>query len=190
MTIKRNLILEKKVVLWGKPTLIVGGIVWIVRAGIGILLEPDYWSPKTAVDFTAVLGTSLSFFLLALGIWAIHLGRGEMDPVRKWVWRVGVAMSCGAAVLVALSNLFEDFFGIRGFGSVFVFSAVAVVAGLVLMAIGAIGARDISRWTGFLLFVCAFGWVLFDSGGGFAVGVALILLGFLNLTGESDRDLK
>lgn len=164
---------------WGRPILIIGGLVWIVRAGMEIILHPDYWDPQTAVDYTAVAGTSLSYFLLALGIWAVHTNRGETSSLRRWVWRVGVILSCGGAVVGGLANLVEDWLRIPSFGEVFILSGVAVFVGLLMAGSASLWPKQPSRWTGLLLLICAVGWSLPDSGGGLLVGISLILLGLV-----------
>ena len=171
-------------VRWGKPVLIAAGLVWIARAGIEIIFQPDYWDPKTAVDYSAVVGTSLSYFLLALGILAIYLRIGEMSAWRRWPWRIGVIAGSFGAFLAGLGNIIEDWFRIPIFGYVYVLGVIVSLLGLILAGIAALGAKEISRWIGFLLLLCAVGWSQNERGGGFLVGIALILLAFLQ------RDLK
>ena len=60
------LVSEYKEVRWGTPFLIVGGAVWIIRAGLEVVFQPDYWNPRSAVDYTAVAGTSLALILLTV----------------------------------------------------------------------------------------------------------------------------
>lgn len=50
----------RKGVSWGKSVLIMGGLVWITRAGIEFVLQPDYWNPQTVADYAPVAGTSFS----------------------------------------------------------------------------------------------------------------------------------
>jgi len=54
-----------------------------------------------------------------------------------------------------------------------------LLLGLVLSGISTIRARDVSRWAGWLLIACAVGFGIIDWGGGFVIGVSLILLGLI-----------
>ena len=170
--------LNQRGVRWGKPVLIAGGVVWIVRAGLELAFQPNYWNPQGVVDYAAVAGSTLALLLLALGVWSIHLGRQQASrTLSSWLWIVGLTLACGGALAAGLANFFEDWLSIKAFGDLFVWGSLALFIGLLLAGISTIRARDVSRWTGWLLIACALGLGTIDSGGGFVIGLSLIGLG-------------
>jgi len=178
MKLAEGLVPKHESVRWSKPVLILGGVVWIIRAGLEVVVQPAYWNPQTPVDYAAVAGTSIALFLLALGVWSIHRNRKPQGRLSKWIWYVGVILVCGGAIVTGFANFFEDWMGIKAFGTFYTLN-IAVFVGLVLAGIGAIRATDVSRWTGWLLIACALGLGTPDTGGGFIVGTSLILLGVM-----------
>jgi len=99
--------MNRKFRRWGGGTavLIIGGLVWIVRAGVDVVFQPNYWEPQTMVDYTAVVGTSLALLLLAIGVWTIHLKQQLQIKWRNWLWRVGIILACGGALVAASPTL-------------------------------------------------------------------------------------
>lgn len=100
-----------------------------------------------------------------------------MGSWRRWVWHAVVILSCGSAAVGGLPNLLEDWLRILSFGEVFFLSGVVVFVGLLLTGIAMLWPKEASRRTGLLLLIGAVGWGLPGSGGGFLVGISLILLG-------------
>jgi hypothetical protein len=173
---------------WIKFVLITGGLVWIGRAVLDIVFQPDYWSPQTAVDYTAVSGTSLALILLAIGIWSIHRQQQPQGKWSSWLWRVGIGLACGGALVAGIANFGEDWIAIKSLSTFFVFGSLAMFVGLILGGMSAIGAESFPRWTGWLLMACALGWGSVEEGGGFVVGIALILLAIEQVRlGQSGR---
>ena len=168
-----------KEIRWGRPALILGGVVWILRASLEVLFQPDYWNPKSAVDYAAVGSFSLGLFLLALGLIAVHLGRHTERGPRRIAWNLGISLSIVGAVVAGAANFLEDWLGIKAFGDFFVYGLLSLFVGLIVSGISTIRADDISRWTGWLLLACAIGLGLPDQGGLFIVGISLIVLGFI-----------
>jgi hypothetical protein len=177
LAMAEGLMSRSKDVRWRKPVLIISGVVWIIRAGLELVFQPDYWNPQTFIDYVAVAGTSLGLFLLVLGLWGMHLGRQIKPGLSKIVWGMGVGISCVAGVAAGVANFVEDWFGVKSLGDLFVFGMMFLVLGLLLSGISTIRAKDVSRWTGWLLIACAVGFGIIDWGGGFVIGVSLILLG-------------
>jgi hypothetical protein len=163
---------------WSGATavLIIGGLVWIVRAGLDVVFQPDYWNPRTNVDYTAVAGTSIALILLAVGVWAIHLRQRSQGRWRTWLWRVGIILTCGGALIAGIANFGEDWIAIKSLGTFFVSGSLAMFVGLILGDMSAIGVASFPRWTGWLLMACALGLGRIEEEGGFIVGFALILL--------------
>lgn len=64
---------------WIKPSLIISGVIWIGRAVLEFAFKPDYWNPRTAIDYLVVIGTSLELLTLALGICGLHLSLGGQE---------------------------------------------------------------------------------------------------------------
>jgi hypothetical protein len=157
--------------------LIIGGLVWIAQSGLAVVFQPNYWDPRTVVEYTAVAGTSIALILLAVGVWAIHLRQRPQGRWRTWLWRVGIILACSGALVAGIANFGEDWIAIKSLGIFFVVGSLATFVGLLLAGISAIGAAGNTRWTGWLLIACFLGWGSVDLGGGFVVGIALISLG-------------
>lgn len=179
MTTELAMTSARKKIGWAKPVLIAGGMVWLIRAGLALVFQPDYWDPQTLLDYVAVAGTSLGLLLLALGVWGIHLGRHGQGGLSKLTWSLGIGITCLAAVMVGGANFVEDWFGLKAFGDVFVFGMMFLLVGMILAGQSSLRATDISRWTGWLLLACAVGFGTLDWGGEFVVGTSLVLLGVL-----------
>ena len=63
---------------WFIRILLLGGLVWIGRALLWFA-NPIYWNPSTAIDYLAVVGTSLMFLFLAVVLWALY----RLNPLPK-----------------------------------------------------------------------------------------------------------
>lgn len=139
--------MDRKLGLRGSVTavLIIGGLVWIVRAGLDVVFQPDYWNPRTSVDYTAVAGTSLALLLLGLGVWIIHLKQQPPGKWHTWLWRMGIMLACGGALVAGIANFGEDWIAIKSLGTFFVIGSLAMFVGLLLAGISLIGATAVPR---------------------------------------------
>jgi hypothetical protein len=174
-----------KNVWWVKPTLIGAGIAWLVR-GVMAFYGPDYWSPRTPLDYAAVIGASLALFLMAVGIWGFYLQNPAPASRAQTAWRVGLTVTCVAALTISVSNFIEDALGVSSLGTVWVIGILALLVGLLVAGFSALWVNDFSRWVGSLFLVCATGLVLMESGGMFGMGVALLVLSGLKATHAGD----
>lgn len=106
---------DRKKIGWAKPVLIAGGMVWLIRAGLALVFQPDYWDPQTLLDYVAVAGTSLGLLLLALGVWGIHLGRYCQER-REMSTNHRNKMSPNHRLKCPISSLSDNhlLFGLRG----------------------------------------------------------------------------
>ena len=172
-------------VWWMKSTLIGAGIAWLVR-GVIAFYGPDYWSPHTPLDYAAVLVTSLALFLMAVGIWGFYLHNPAPASRAQMAWRIGVTVTCAAALTISVSNFTEDALGVSSLGYVWVIGILALLAGLLVAGFSALWVNDLSRWVGSMFLVCAAGLLLMESGGMFGMGVALLVLSGLKATQAVD----
>lgn len=172
-------------VWWMKPTLIGAGIAWLVR-GVIAFYDPDYWSPRTPLDYAAVVGTSLALFLMAVGIWGFYLQNPAPASRAQLAWRIGITVTCVAALTISISNFTEDALGVNSLGYVWVIGMLALLSGLLVAGFSALWVNGFSRWVGSLFLVCAAGLLLMESGGMFGIGLALLVLGGLKATYTGD----
>lgn len=157
-------------------TLALAGLVWLARAGIA-LAEPDYWRPRTLVDYAAVVGTSLGLVLLAAGVGAFYRHHPAPLSRAQRAWRAGVWLTWASALTIGVSNLLEDAVGLRALGSVWVIGIVTLLIGLLIAGASAFWVPGL-RWpVGGLLLVCALGLLFIEWNGMFAMGLALFALG-------------
>ena len=173
-------------VWWMKPTLIGAGIAWLIR-GVIAFYDPNYWSPRTSLDYAAVLVTSLALFLMAVGIWGFYLQNPAPASRAQMAWRIGITITCVAALTISVSNFVEDALGVRLLGSVWVTGIVALLIGLLVAGFSALWLNGFSRWVGSLFLVCAAGLLLMESGGMFGIGLALLVLSGLKATQAEDN---
>jgi hypothetical protein len=160
---------------WQRPALIAAGLAWLTRAVIG-LYRPDYWSPRTPLDYAAVVDTSLALLLLAVGVWGFYL-HNPMSPGRaQTVWRLGIAVTCVSAFTIGVSNFIEDALNVKGLGYVWVIGILALLAGLLIAGLSAFWVQGFSRWVGVLFLVCAVGLLFTEANGQFGLGLALLVL--------------
>jgi hypothetical protein len=98
------------------------------------------------------------------------------------VWRIGITVTCVAALTVSISNIIEDGLGVTGVGVVWVIGIVALTAGLIVAGFSAFWMKDGSRRVGGLLLVCAIGLLFTEWNGMFGMGLALLALGIVKGT--------
>ena len=164
-----------------RPALIAAGLAWLARATIG-LYKPDYWSPRTPLDYAAVVGTSLALLLLAVGLWGFYL-QNPVSPGRaQTIWRMGIVVACISALTIGLSNFIEDALNVNGLGYVWVIGILALTAGLLIAGLSALWVKEFSRWVGGLLIVCVIGLLFTEANGQFGLGLALPALGIVKGT--------
>lgn len=166
------------------PALLAAGVVWILRAVIG-LYNPDYWNPRSLLDFAAVIGTSLALVLTALGVWGFYR-RHPAPPTRAHsVWRWSIYIICISALAIGISNFIEDALLVESLGYVWVFGNLALTAGLLIAGLSAFWLDGFSRWVGVLFLTATLGLLFTEMNGQFGVGVALIALSYI---GSFKRD--
>ncbi|MBL8045463.1 MAG: hypothetical protein JNL09_02925 [Anaerolineales bacterium] len=161
--------------------LFAAGLVWLARATIG-LYSPDYWSPRTPLDYAAVVGTSAALILTALGVWSFYQHHTAPPSRAQMAWRTGVLVTCLSAFTIGVSNFIEDALNVKGLGIVWVIGFLALTAGLLIAGISAFWVQGFSRWVGGLFIVCALGLLLTEANGLFGLGAALLALSVLKGT--------
>lgn len=170
-----------KPTLWPKPALSLAGLAWLARAVIG-LYRPDYWSPRTPLDYTAVVGTSLALILTAVGLWDFYRQHPAPPGRAQVVWRVSLALTCLSALTIGLSNSIEDAFGVKELGNVWVIGSLALFAGLLTAGLSAFWLPGALRWAGVLFLACALGLLFTEWNGQFGTGLALLALAVMKKT--------
>jgi hypothetical protein len=164
-----------------RPALIAAGLAWLARAVIG-LYRPDYWSPRTALDYAVVIGTSLALILTAIGVWGFYRQNPAPPSRAQTIWRVGIAVTCVSAFTVGVSNFIEDALKVGGLGYVWVVGILALTAGLLSAGLSALWINNFSRWVGVLFLICAIGLLFTETNGQFVLGLALLVLSLLKGT--------
>lgn len=166
---------------WRRSALLAAGLAWLARATIG-LYRPDYWSPRTTLDYAAVVGTSAALILMALGARGFYQHHPAPPSRAQTAWRVGIPITCISAFTVGVSNFIEDALNVKGLGIVWVIGILALLAGLLISGISAFWLPSFSRWVGILFLVCALGLLFTESNGWFGLGLALLGLSILKGT--------
>lgn len=161
---------------WHKLALIAAAIFCFTRGAI-VLFEPNYVSPRTPLDYAAVVGTSLLLLFLAIGLWGFYLDHPAPPSRAQVVWRFSVAISCLSAATVAVSNFFEDALGFSELGIVWVVGVSVLALSLILSSISAFWVKGFPWWVGDQLLIATVGLFLMESGGLFVMGLALLALG-------------
>jgi hypothetical protein len=163
---------------WYKPVLMFAGLAAFGR-GLVELYQPDYWNPRTALDYTAVAGTSLMLLFLALGLWGFFRRHAVSSSRAATIYQTAIVTSCISAAIVGISNFMEDAFGIKGLGYVWVVGILVLFASLLVAGLSAFWVQDLPLLTGVLLLISAIGLLFMDSVGLFGLGLALLALGLL-----------
>jgi hypothetical protein len=162
---------------WHQPVLMLAGLVAFGR-GLIEQYHPDYWNPRTALDYAAVDGTSLMLLPLALGLWGFFQQHPVSSSRVATVWRAGMITSCLSAVAIGVSNFVEDALGIKRLGIVWVVGILVLLASLLVAGFSAFWVQGLPRWTGVLLLIGAIGLLFTASVGWFGLGLALLALGW------------
>ena len=160
---------------WFKPSLIISGVIWIGRAVLQFAFKPDYWDPRSAIDYVAVIGTSLELLTLALGIWGIAIAQASYTQ-EKVVWKIGIILTCISAILAGTVNLVEDAFGIKSIGFLFPIGILALAVGLLVSGVAALRVAQMHRSIGWFIILCLAGLLNIEAGGGIAAGLSLVAL--------------
>lgn len=156
-----------------QPALLTAGLAWLARAVIG-LYQPDYWSPRTPLDYAAVVGTSTALVLTALGVWVFYQQHPAPPSRAQAVWRAGIGVICTSALAIGVSNFIEDALKVKGLGLVWVIGILALLVGLLMAGVSVFWMRGFSRWVGVLFLVCAAGLLFTETNGQFGLGLALM----------------
>lgn len=154
------------------------GLTWLARAFIA-LYGPDYWSPRTPLDYAAVIVTSVALMLTAVGVWGFYQHNPAPSSRAQTIWRIGIAITCVSAFTVGVSNFIEDALNVKGLGIVWVIGIIALLVGLLIAGVSAFWIKSFSPWVGVLFIVCALGLLFTEANGQFGMGLALLALGLL-----------
>jgi len=167
--------MTEKSLSWLNPVLVIAGLVWSGRAAQEFT-GPNYWNPRTPLDYTAVIGTSLAFLLLSVAL--VGLVRRYPLPAtgKQKVWLVGMSLAIVATAVVGVSNFGEDAMGVKAFGSLFAFGGIGTVLGLTAATAGAFLHPQIRWRLGWFLLAIIAGFAFLEAGGGFVAGIAFLIL--------------
>ena len=160
---------------WIKAYLTVGGMIWIGRAVLQLAFSPDYWNPHSAIDYVAIVGTSMGLFTLALGLWGVAMSQATFVQAKP-VWKFSITLVCISAVLAGTVNLIEDAFGLKSIGFLFPLAILALAVGLLMAGVAALRDRQMHRSIGWLILLCLVGLLTVEVGGGIIVGLSLVAL--------------
>jgi hypothetical protein len=168
----------KKSKSWFIRVLLIGGLIWIGRAVLEFY-EPNYWNPRTALDYVAVVGTSLMYLFLSAALRGLY--RRYPLPVsgKQKVWQVGIVLAILATAAVAVSNFIEDALGVKAIWFMYVFGALGTMLGLLLAALGAFLHAETRLRLGWFLLACIVGIAFPDFGSGLVVGIAFWILAWM-----------
>lgn len=118
---------------------------WAVglRGTLDLVGEVRYWNPQTALDYTAVVLTSIAFLLAGCTFRAI--GGDWRDSTAKTgrmarFSRYALATAAIAAVVISISNFLEDFLRLRWFGTTFVAGSLVLFAALLAATVARFAA--------------------------------------------------
>lgn len=167
---------------WHRPVLAAAGLVFVLRAAIG-LFNPDYWSPQSPLDYAAAASTSLAFVCLSVGLWGFSRsrpGRPTRPSRAHAAWRIAVSVCWFSAAAIGVSNLLEDVLGLKALGIVWVVGILALLAGLLGAGASAFYVQGLPRWVGGLLLAGAVGLLFIGSWGFWVMGLALLALAVLD----------
>lgn len=64
--------MRNKDVAWLRPTLLFGGLTWLSRAALEFA-QPNYYNPRTLLDYSAVISSTLAYFFLAAVLWVFFI---------------------------------------------------------------------------------------------------------------------
>ncbi len=160
---------------WIKPSLIISGVIWIGRAVLQIAFSPNYYDPRTLIDYLAVVGTSLELLTLALGVWGIAITQ-TLVAKGKPVWKSGIILTCISAALAGIVNLVEDGLGLKTIGFLFPFGILALTIGLLVSGLAALRIPQLHRSIGWFFILCLAGLLTVELGGGIVAGLSLVAL--------------
>lgn len=155
--------------------LVLAGLAWLARA-VMALYGPDYWSPRTPLDYAAGVGTSAALILTAVGVWGFYQHYPAPPGRAQTAWRVGITVTCVSALTIGISNFVEDALNVNGLGYVWVIGILSLTAGLLIAGLSAFWIKGFSRWVGPLFLACAIGLLFTESNGQFGLGLALLTL--------------
>jgi hypothetical protein len=158
--------------------LLLGGLIWVGRAVLEFT-SPSYWNPRTALDYVAVVGTSLAFLFLSAALWGLYRLYPLPTSGKQKVWLVGMVLAILVSAIVGVSNFLEDALGVKAIGFVYGFGGLGLMLGLLLATLGAFLHSEIRSRLGWFLLACVAGLALPDSGGWFVVGIAFWILAWM-----------
>lgn len=157
-------------------TLIIGGIIHLVRAGIEFL-NPVYWDPSTWFDYSAVILTTLQEILFALVLLFMLRLAPPLKGIMAKIWRLVITVAILGSFISGVGNLLEDAFRLSEIGNfMFSYGGLGGGIGLMLTFFSALTLSEIrGRWSWFYI-VPLLAVIFFSDYGGFITGLGLIIL--------------
>lgn len=158
--------------------LIATGLIWIWRAALEGLAQPQYWNPQDASDYLAVALTTLALLGMGIGLFAF---RRAFSITPKWasqLWTAGSLLILLDGVIGGVSNFLEDWLHLSPFGDLYVITGLIGVAGFLLVILATLFGKPLSKIIPLLYFLFLLGGAFPDDGGGYLSGAALITLAF------------
>jgi hypothetical protein len=157
----------------------ISGVLTTIRAVIG-LSDPVYWSPVSALDYSAAV--LQSFVWLAVG-WALFLLWRTMPSRRGSVFLLIGAV--GAATL-SVANFLEDVLGFTSAGWIYLIGGGIAVIAILVAGVLILTVRDPLSWAGLFLVLWFAGGAIRPDWGDFVSGGSLLALGVWLLASESN----
>lgn len=162
---------------WESLVFFLGGIIWLLRTFIENQFQPALGNPQSTLDYVAIVFISLSFIMLAIGLWLLYRNRKSIEGLTRIAWIIGIGIAIVSALVIAVATFAEYGLGIEFFAN-FAFVVNGLIIGLVIAGFSAIRPVDIPRISGWLLLACAMGIFFPEQGGGFLIGFSLGFLGY------------
>ena len=156
--------------------LIFGGFAYIARAGIEFI-NPEYWNPKSYIDYLAVILTSLQDILLAAILFTMLKLVPDRRELKKKIWSLTITISAFGSLVSGIGNFLEDAMSFKQVGS-FMFTYGGLIGGISLMIVFGFSltiAELRKRWAWFYL-IPLVSVIMFSDFGGFITGAALLIL--------------
>lgn len=104
------------------------GLAWATSSLVQ-LADPQYWDPRTTLDYLAVYTFGLAWLLLSLAVALL----ARLLAERRIVVVAGIIAA--TAVTAGVANIVEDGLGHKAWGTVYIIGALATWIGLVPLAL-------------------------------------------------------
>ena len=157
------------------PLAVLCGVLWAVRGWVGTM-DPEYFSPVSAVDYAAVASFSAALIVLAACVWDLRV-----VPTRAVA--VGGAAAALGLFIAGVANILEDGFGASALGVAYVTGVLVGTLSLIPMGVGLARGRG-SRWIALGPLLSFLGLIFLVSWGTVILVVTWIALGTLHILGR------